>query len=306
LRCDRLIAQLVCDALAFELAAFDGSIALLPRQRPPEDLVVKRCRHGLRVIRPTLARMALDGRLVAVEPKDLARQACSVVRTNMSIAERHSLGLSMLPVYTAHDEYLFLRVLQTFETVFSLLAVYIRTAVRELGARQTDSAVRYLTESATALRESTSLFSMLATMQVESFRTFREFTEGASAIQSRNYKIVESLCRRPDADRIDSAAFTSVPEVRHRVVTGLTTLDDAFREARVSGELDATDRDRLTEAMHDFERMLRRWRNTHYRLAVRMLGSASGTGYTEGTPYLAAVRDIPVFQTLEHELEGAQ
>jgi hypothetical protein len=26
-----------------------------------------------------------------------------------------------------------------------------------------------------------------------------------------------------------------------------------------------------------------------------MLGDATGTGYTEGTPYLAAVRSIPVF-----------
>jgi hypothetical protein len=25
---------------------------------------------------------------------------------------------------------------------------------------------------------------------------------------------------------------------------------------------------------------------THYRLAVRMIGSVSGTGYTEGTPVL--------------------
>lgn len=47
--------------------------------------------------------------------------------------------------------------------------------------------------------------------------------------------------------------------------------------------------------MTGFAQALQRWRGTHYRLAVRMLGEATGTGYTEGTPYLDSVRDIPVF-----------
>jgi tryptophan 2,3-dioxygenase len=136
-------------------------------------------------------------------------------------------------------------------------------------------------------------------MQVESFRTFREFTEGASAIQSRNYKLVESLCRAPDADRVDSAAFQSVPEVRRRVLAGQHTLDDAYREACASGELSDAEQEALGASMKDFARALLRWRNTHYRLAVRMLGEATGTGYTEGTPYLAAVRTIPVFHSVD-------
>ena len=51
--------------------------------------------------------------------------------------------------------------------------------------------------------------------------------------------------------------------------------------------------------MKGFAHALLRWRNTHYRLAVRMLGEASGTGYTEGTPYLKAVRTIPVFLAVD-------
>ena len=41
------------------------------------------------------------------------------------------------------------------------------------------------------------LWSMVATMRPQHFLAFREFTDGASAIQSRNYKLVESLCARP-------------------------------------------------------------------------------------------------------------
>ena len=55
----------------------------------------------------------------------------------------------------------------------------------------------------------------------------------------------------------------------------------------------------VSEGMKRFARALMRWRNTHYRLAVRMLGEASGTGYTEGTPYLKAVRTIPVFHAVD-------
>jgi tryptophan 2,3-dioxygenase len=298
-RCDRLIVQLVADSLAFELEALDGRTTLFPDMRPEADLVTKRCKHGLRAIRPALERLSLHGGLTGPETDVLARQVCSVVRADMSFSERRALELSVLPVFTAHDEYMFLRVLQTFETTFALLAVQLRAIVAALGKRDVDRAVHLLASSETAMLESAPLFSMLATMQIESFRTFRDFTEGASAIQSRNYKIVESLCRTPDRDRVDSPAFQSVPEVRRRVLAGQPTLDDAFREASESGELEPEQRELLAESMKAFARAVLRWRNTHYRLAVRMLGEASGTGYTEGTPYLAAVRDIPVFQTVD-------
>jgi tryptophan 2,3-dioxygenase len=51
--------------------------------------------------------------------------------------------------------------------------------------------------------------------------------------------------------------------------------------------------------MHELADTLLRWRQTHYRLAVRMLGERPGTGYTEGTPYLKAVRSIPVFRATD-------
>ena len=41
------------------------------------------------------------------------------------------LLLTLLPVYTVHDEYLFLRVLQRFETTFALIAVHLRATLSE-------------------------------------------------------------------------------------------------------------------------------------------------------------------------------
>ena len=135
-------------------------------------------------------------------------------------------------------------------------------------------------------------------MQVEAFQSFRVFTEGASAIQSRNYKLVESLCRQPDPSRLDSPAYRSVPEVRQRVLAGQETLDGALAAARAAGCLNSGDVNDIEQAMRELAATLLRWRRTHFRLAVRMLGERTGTGYTEGSPYLKAAQSIPVFPSL--------
>lgn len=300
-RCDRISAHLMADVLAFELAAADGRTTQLPRMRPPPAGTAKRLRLGVRAIRPTLERLTLASGLTESDPVDLARQVCTVVDADMSVLERRVMGLTVLPVYTAHDEYLFLRVLQLFETTFALLSAQLRGAVGALARRDTHRAVHYLSVAATAMRQAAPLFSMLATMQVEAFRTFRTYTDGASAIQSRNYKTFEALCRQPDDARVDSEAFYSVPEIRARVLAGQATLDDAYRDATAAGELSDEQVDALRTAMADFASVWLRWRQTHYRLASRMLADLRGTGSTDGTAYLASVRTIPVFHSVNAE-----
>lgn len=303
-RCDRLIVQLAADAMHFELEAADGHTILLPDMRPTPEATAKRYRQAVRAIGPALARQSLDGRVTATDPEGAARQACAVVRSDMSVIERLTLLLTNLPVYTMHDEYMFLRVLQMFETTFALLAVQLQAARAALAERDVSLTLHFLKTAGQALHESAPLFTMLATMQVESFRIFREFTDGASAIQSSNYKIVESLCREPDRDRVDSAAYRSVPKVRERVLAGQPTLDDEFQRARASGELTEGECEQLGTAMEGFAGTLLRWRKTHYGVAIRMLGDSPGTGYTEGTPYLAAGRLTPVFRSAAEQQNG--
>jgi tryptophan 2,3-dioxygenase len=261
-RADRLVVALVTDAARFEQHPGD----LLPDQRPDPATVAKRLRLADRAV------------------------VAATRRLGMTTGTTPSLELdrSMLPVATMHDEYLFIRVLQAFETTFALLAVVLRSTVDTL-ARSPDIATGLLRLAKDVLAESAPLFSLLATMRVTSFRTFRQHTEGASAIQSRNYKLVESLCRRPDPDRLDSPAFSSMPDLRD---APHATLDDALAAA----DLAPADLAEVTAAMTDFAAALTRWRQTHYRLALRMLGEKPGTGYTEGTPYLERVRAIPVFR----------
>lgn len=296
---DRIVVQLAADALAFELAAIDGHAQQLPGMRPALSCVHKRCRLALRVATPPLVRLGLPHNVAAEDPEPAARELCQAVQARLTPIERRMLALSMLPVYVLHDEYLFIRVLQMFEATFAMLGVQISGAVRALDQDDWPTAASHLRVAESALHESAPLFSLLGTMQVEAFRIFRQFTDDASAIQSRNYKLMESLCRKPDRERLESAAYTSTPEVRTRVIAGSRTLDEAVESATSSGRLPAAHRDEVANAMSSYSATLRRWRQTHYRLAVRMLGEdTTGTGHTEGTGYLRAVRSIDIFRSV--------
>jgi tryptophan 2,3-dioxygenase len=297
-RYDRLFVQLIADASRFEIAAADGTTELLPRMRPDARITAKRCRLAQQLAGPAARRLALSDGIDVADPIAGARQLWANVAAELSLVERRTLQLTMLPVSLVHDEYQFIRVLQSFEATFALVAVQLHAAIQALTEGESALALRGILAAETALREAAPLFSLVATMQVDAFQTFREFTEGASAIQSRNYKLVESLCRQPDPARLDSVAYLAVPEVRQRVLAGQMTLDGAFEAARAAGNLSARDVDDLKQAMSQCAATLLRWRRTHYRIAVRMLGERTGTGYTEGSPYLKAVQEIPVFPSL--------
>ncbi|GAB3083886.1 tryptophan 2,3-dioxygenase family protein [Micromonospora schwarzwaldensis] len=295
---DRLFVRLVADALAFELAAARGAADLLPLQRPAWTVVVKRCRLGVRAAAPALLRLGCQASPDDGTPADAAAALHALAATLDPPADV-PLRLSMLPVHVTHDEYLFIRVLQAYECLFAALADELGAAVAALAdARPTPAADR-LAYAHDLLDGAGPLFSLLATMQPESFQTFRQYTEGASAIQSRSYKRVESLCRTPLQERLDSVAYQAVPEVRARVRAGQATVDEAYRSAVADGRLDGPDRRLVARRMEAFASALFRWRHTHHRIATRMLGRRSGTGYTEGTPYLAAVRDVPVFTSVD-------
>ncbi|MFI0484320.1 hypothetical protein [Actinomadura sp. 9N215] len=294
-RRDRLVLLLVTDALRFELDAADGRTGLLPRFRPDERSVAKRCRLGVRAVGQDTWVVRPRGREFVDDPMKVSRRLCEGLAARATSAERRFLELSMLPVYTVHDEYLFIRVLQAFEVTFAATCVLLRATINALLNGAGEIAAERLGSAEAVLRGSAPLFSFLATMRVASFHTFRQFTEGASAIQSDYYKMMEALCRTPDPERLNSPAYRSVPEVRRLVGEGVANVDEVFYAARAAGVLAPSAASEVASAMDRFATTLKLWRRTHYRLAVRMLGERRGTGYTEGTPYLKQALDVPVF-----------
>ena len=292
LRRDRLLVLLLADTVRLELAGLHGTMSLSHEMRPDERTVGKRCGHALRAARPALERMGLDGELDAV----LATASADELRT---------LQLSLLPVSTIHDEQMFMRVLQSYETSFSYMCAELAGAVDELEHGHWRAAIHSIAAAERSLRESRPLWSLMGTLQPEAFLRFREYTDGASAIQSRSYKTIESRCRRPDRERLDSPAYCAVPEVRERVLACQANLDGALHLAAMSGAISADGHAAVCAAMTSFEEAVMAWRQTHYRIAVRMLGERRGTGDTEGVGYLDKGRTIPVFDAPRCPFGGA-
>jgi tryptophan 2,3-dioxygenase len=293
---DRLVVLLIADMMRFELAALQGDIDLLPEMRPDSRITAKRCRHGLRAIRPALERLGLGADFDETDPLTAALEVCRAVFGDTSPAERRTLQLTALPVSLVHDEYMFIRALQSYETTFALIAVQLKAAVAALDRGEFTAATAGIEAAAQVLGEASPIWSLVATMQLESFLRFREYTDGASAIQSRNYKAVEATCRLPDQARLDSPAYQSVPEIRERVLAGQRNLADALSAAVGSGLLAPDAQAAVHAAMERFEGAIFKWRKTHHRLAVRMLGERRGTGYTAGVDYLEEGRTTPVFK----------
>ncbi|RNH99631.1 hypothetical protein EEZ25_21760 [Micromonospora aurantiaca] len=293
-RRDRLHVLLLADLAAFELRALDHPAAPPGRLRPAGPLVAKRLRHAMRAANPALHRLSLPLREVN-DPVALARRLVTMTCVDRTEAERLMLRTTLLPVSTVHDERLFLRTLQCFEVTLGLLAVDLTAAVTAVTEDRLSMAGVRLTLAARLLHETAPLWSMLATMQPQAFHRFRTHTDGASAIQSRAYKLVESLCRTPEPHRLRSTAYLSVPDVRDRIRAGQISLDDALSAIRADRDILA-ESPTLADGIRAFTAAVFQWRRTHYRLAVRMLGAERpGTGATPGTPYLLGSRDTTVF-----------
>ena len=111
-------------------------------------------------------------------------------------------AMTAQPVSVVHDEYFFLRALQCHEMVFTGLAgtcwVPRPRCARGTCGRPASS----WAAAVAAFAKAALLFRVVATMRAAAFHAFREFTQGASAIQSEAYKRFEIACGRPLAERL--------------------------------------------------------------------------------------------------------
>ena len=303
---DRLVLLLLADLIDFERAAVDGNPTDPREMLPDAGVLDKRQRLAVRVMEAAalreLAPGVVDPTAVAATPgRTPARELAAAVLATASAQDRLLLSASVQPVYVLHDEYLFLRVLQSFEATFTFMSGALTQAVGELRDGQPEEAAISVATVADVLKESLPLFSLLATMQPESFRIFREFTDGASAIQSEGYKTFESLCSRPAQARLDSSAYRSVPRVRAAVLADRPTVQGSWQDLVAETCPAEADRTAVLAATGQLEAVHQRWKQTHYRLAVRMIGTRSGTGATEGVPYLGKVIENRLFPAMAQQ-----
>ncbi len=294
-----IAALLAADIVRYELCAAHRLTDVSPVGRPEPRTLRTRLRHSSRFMTAHFGSAESEGLLavIAHEPEaDLPTLLLQLPIPRIAIAGEW-LELTVQPTSTVHDEYFFMRVLQAHEMAFAGMNWRMRDAIAALRSDQPDTAMRLLEEVVTFMDRNASLFRIVATMRYEAFHTFREFTDGASAIQSEQYKRFEGLCGLPPPDRLGSPAFDSVPAVQAEVSGGQDTMSDAYRDAcaagRHPGEL-AT----IATLLRTLEDSHRRWKSTHVTLATRMLGDARGSGHTTGVGYLSQWVDHCLFWRL--------
>jgi tryptophan 2,3-dioxygenase len=296
-RCQTLLQVLLADAALHDLASLDSGTGL--HELPGVSLVAKRARHAARLVAglggrdlpPALGDPLASRRWFA----DVRAQAGAALGW-LGVDVISLLSGSVLPVDTYHDEYLFLRVLQCYETVFCELARLMAAAVAQVGDGDPAAAAAIVDSATQTLSSVSGLFRLLATMQVSSFQAFRQKTDGASAIQSESYKYFESTCAPPSAERIAATAYDQVPLTRAHLITGRATLQCALR--RQVKAMSTADAAALVAAMRRLDDEHTAWRVTHVGMAARFLAGARGSGDTEGLPYLERVRSLRLFHSL--------
>ncbi|RHW25616.1 hypothetical protein D0Z08_19130 [Nocardioides immobilis] len=289
-------ALLAADIVRYELCAAHRLREVSVVGRPESRTLRTRLRHSLRFMTAHLGSTASDDLLSAIshEPEaDLPTLLLQLPTPPIEIAGEW-LELSVQPVSTVHDEYFFMRVLQAHEMSFTGMSRRMRDAVGALREQELGLATLLLEEVVTFMDRNASLFRIVATMRPEAFHTFRVFTDGASAIQSEQYKRFEGLCGLPPPARLGSPAFESVPAVHAEVSAGQDSLTDAYLDAVASGRHPA-ELATIATLLRTLEASHRRWKATHVTLASRMLGDARGSGYTSGVGYLEEWLDHCLF-----------
>ncbi|MEJ3659178.1 tryptophan 2,3-dioxygenase family protein [Actinomycetes bacterium KLBMP 9759] len=276
---DRFATLLVADIVRHEVGGPAGA------ERPDGRTVRTRLRHCLRFVTGRAVDGDADGAAALAELP--APPASPWFATTVA------------PVSPLHDEYFFIRALQAHEMIFTALADDVEAATAALRERAVAVALTRLDHAIATMERAGMLFRIVATMQAATFHSFREHTQGASAIQSEAYKRFELACGPPTAERLRSDAFTSVP----RVVAGPP--GDDLTGAILDGTFTAAEVRALDERIAAVEAAHQRWKAAHHGIAARVLGDAHGSGYTAGVPYLRACLDNRLFRHLAAERAAA-
>jgi tryptophan 2,3-dioxygenase len=271
-------------------------------------------RARLRAVLQVLARLGELAPHAATDPRDLAGvreilagapddhrlaiaayETATAVMAGVPAPVRQVMEVTMLPVTRLHDEQMFIRMIQVFESLYHIVADRVATAIAALAGADAEQAAHALGHAAARLECTPALFRVLTTMPPPAFAVIRDNTHGRSAIQSRPYRLVERLC----------APGTAVPDVANLPAAEVTgpTLQELFRALPRTSPDPAMAR--LTEQMSRLDAGWRRMKRTHAAITLKIIGTVTGTGGTDGAPYLRRAAEVPLFPAMKEHSERA-
>lgn len=283
-------------ALAADLARIEATAL---RLAPPTPLQLQRTRGCLVVLNKLgeLAPRWAQRPVPTLEPvgsrSDLARLADATgllaeeVWGQSPAACRRAVELSLLPTTPLHDELMFIRSIQIFETLYRQI---FRCLVRAGAAMQEGDVLGARAELADATRRlglSPALYRVVTTMPRPAFATIRAYTDGRSAIQSRPYRQIQLFC----APQPPSPVAGKLPAVH----VPAPTLQELFLAlaARRGPETEP-----LAAQMRALDAGWRAMKRTHWGITLKIIGTVPGTGGTAGADYLKRAAEIPLFPAL--------
>jgi len=311
----RQVVALVSDIVHFECLTYLGEMPRQSVQLVSKRVGCKRIHGGVHAVKTFgaavpellhdsgLESLAMAWKTVHGEgDAALLRRTARVAQTiigRLPDETRQMIALTMLPVSTDHDEYMFIRSVQAFEMIFVMLASGFRETIHRLTENRLPEAIDATWAMTGTIRTSLSFFRVLNTMPSENFLRFRHLTDGASAIQSRQYKWIEVLAAHPSEKRIMSEGFETVPTVRDAYRQGLRNIEDAFNDCRRTASPSSLEG--CKAALLALDKQFVAWKRSHVNVVMRALGAVTGTGGTAGLVYLQQYSTTRLFPFLYRE-----
>jgi tryptophan 2,3-dioxygenase len=219
----------------------------------------------------------------------------------------------------AHDELLFITVHQVYELWFGQLLHELTDARDRMLAGETYLPRVRLERSHVIARVLVEQIDVLETMTPQDFLAFRSQLAPASGFQSVQFREVEFLSGAKDPAYL--RRFRGLSPSEHArlekrlqeptlwdgfltVLAGTGRAVDSPADRLVALRAVASDREQygavwdLAEALVEHDALFARWRARHVLMVERQIGTKSGTGGSNGAPYLRSRLDLRFYPDL--------
>jgi biotin carboxylase/tryptophan 2,3-dioxygenase len=216
--------------------------------------------------------------------------------------------LTCFPQTQCHEEVTFLRTVHLGELCFFGLQLMARQAIELLRNAQWSEAVRCLNHAygfGELLHRS---FQILNTMPESGFVDFRDMTERASAIQSRNYQLFDIHLRGVDQRKVEIfRRIRHLADLEYFAHDRFLSLRSCLQEVLSTSLGTNPQIARVLEEAKRLDKKLMSWRGFHLGFVKKYLKDVpAGTGGTSGGPYLRKFIKDGLFEDTQPDFEAIQ